>query len=669
MTFAEAQAQLIELQEQQRAGALTAQAFADTVNSLRVLDAQQRWWQPDPAGNGWLCWNGTAWQAAVPPELQSVLPPDIPPLPPDDAPATATEPAGETAPAETGPADSIPATEPRMVDARDFLTIARQVPVGQRPESWWNALSIFGGAISGYLWFVYGSVSGLPTPAFLSGNPFTGFTRLLMPLAMLALPFFMLYRHRQRSINALCTLQNRFMRLGPAGLIAIIALLGAIYYFFPHITEFAMRVPFIARILSFNRSGEGLDFITPVIMLMLPIGFMLLRRPIDRLLALLGPLQRIPASLRLGIGLAIPFLTAFILYHNGYREYPLLRANVLLGTVLSYLVMRTPQTRAKQPPAVLEAVAPLLILALLAIWALAAAPACADDFLRDPFNLNDGLRTDGIAPIIAGVSTAVITILINGVQVAQQVLKAREAVKEGETAERKNFVVIVETKGADGLLSLKISDDLMLPLFFYAHCQEEGHPFPAGDPTLMLAPTLNADWVRATEEPVVSGRCWRVHVPTPLPQTPQPDTVELTVTAGQSLISASVTLKVTVHPKMVVEAKEWQVAEEFAFEYAVFQDDETDELDAPVFDDIKIYWVKPEDPTTPVKPDFTPQTWKITADPDYLDFDTPVQDADGLIWRADVRLKPGIVFNEGWLESNGVIQVQVEMHALPNSGN
>jgi len=404
-------------------------------------------------------------------------------------------------------------------------------------------------------------------------------------------------------------------------------------------------------------------------MLALPSGFILRRRPIDRLLALIGPLQRIPASLRLGIGLAIPFLTAFILYHQGIREYPLLRANVALGTVLSYLVVRTPRTRAQQPPATLAAVAPLLLLALLALWALAASPAGADDFLRDPFNLNDGLRTDGIAPILAGISTAVISILINGVEVAQQVLQARDPVKDGETAERKNFVVMVETKNADGLISLKISEDPMLPLFLFAHCQEEGRAFPAGDPTITLTATLNADWVRATEEPVASGRCWRLHVPTPLPLTPQPDTAVLTVTAGQSLISASVTLTVTVHPKMVVEAKEWQVAEEFAFEYAVFQDDEAEELDAPVFDDIKIYWVKPDAPTTPGKPDFQPQTWKITANPDYLDFDPPVPDADGLIWRADVRLKPGIVFDDDWLSSNGIIQVQVEMHALPNAGN
>jgi len=642
MTFDEAQSCYRALREQRRTGVLDEATFFTAVNALRVQDTAHRWWQPDPQAEGWLCWDGAAWHAATPP-LPSTSPhPSTP-----DAPTTPI-------------AETLDPTLSRLhiptVTADSFWAIARRTPWAKRPESWWNALSIFGGIASGYLWFVYGSVSGFPQLNMRIPTLFLGLPRFIPPLLLLLAPLLLLLA-RQQSSGLLSQIAHRLGKLGLLTKILLLAVPVVGYYLLP-------RFPAIMNHLNM---GEGLDFITPVLMLALPLLFIAFRAPID---FLLGPVQRLrksfPPLLVLGIGCAVPFLTAFILYQFFHlNEYPLLRVNLLVGSFLSYLIVRTPQLRKPLSPAATTLVNLCGLLSLAALWALSAAPACADDFLRDPFNFNDGLRTDGIGPILAGIPAATITLLVNGVEVVRTVLQGVAAPEDGgEDAEHVNYSVIVDTKDAAGITSTDVTDDLQQPLFLFAHCEQEGRPFPAGDSTITMTVTSNADWVSAVAEAGTRSRCWRLQVPTPLPVTPQPETADLIVSAGGGLVSAPITLRVVVHPRMVVEAKNWQVADEFARAYKVYENDPFSEESLLSFDEIKIYFVKANDPTIIVKPDYQPESWIIRAEPDYLDFDTPEPDESGMIWYAAVTPKPELQFDDDWLAANGVIEVHVEMHAI-----
>ncbi len=54
------------LATQLRNGLITAEQYAAAVNALRVTDSSGRWWQPNPQGEGWLVWDGKAWQVGSP---------------------------------------------------------------------------------------------------------------------------------------------------------------------------------------------------------------------------------------------------------------------------------------------------------------------------------------------------------------------------------------------------------------------------------------------------------------------------------------------------------------------------------------------------------------------------------------------------------------------------
>lgn len=98
---------------------------------------------------------------------------------------------------------------------------------------------------------------------------------------------------------------------------------------------------------SIRSSREGLDLITPLIMVALPILITLFRKPIDRVLSLLDPIRRqIPRIILIGAGLAAPFVVATLLYGR-QTEYPYLRISTIWGTLASYVVLRTPQTASR----------------------------------------------------------------------------------------------------------------------------------------------------------------------------------------------------------------------------------------------------------------------------------------------------------------------------------
>jgi len=96
------------------------------------------------------------------------------------------------------------------------------------------------------------------------------------------------------------------------------------------------------------RSGqEGFDLVTPVLMILIPLALIFFRDRLDEMLIPLQPTrQQIPKLARIGLGLAIPFLTAFILYNIfDIRQYPLMWANLVIGTLACYALLRDPSPR------------------------------------------------------------------------------------------------------------------------------------------------------------------------------------------------------------------------------------------------------------------------------------------------------------------------------------
>ena len=67
MNFEQLESRYRELVAQRQAGAINAQKFAELAAALRTQDAEQCWWQIDPAAGHWLKWNGSQWQQGEPP--------------------------------------------------------------------------------------------------------------------------------------------------------------------------------------------------------------------------------------------------------------------------------------------------------------------------------------------------------------------------------------------------------------------------------------------------------------------------------------------------------------------------------------------------------------------------------------------------------------------------
>jgi len=684
MTFAEAEQQLIALRERRRLGELPDAAYIEAVNAVRVLDDRQVWWQPDPYSEGWLCWDGAAWQPATPP-VAADTPASLPAA--AEAPAAAAAAVSAAAPAETevvALAEEDAATpksglrewatgvqqhvQAQASDPQTFLRIARSLPLRLRPESWWNALSIFGGAASGYFWFVYGSVSGLPTPGFLVATPLAKYSRFLVPLVLLFIPILLLL-FRNRFAGPLSRLQQKFGRFSLAKKVALVIGVPVVLYYFPSAyTMIIARVPFLSRFsfLQFN-FGEGVDFITPLMMVGLPIAFIYLRKPIDGFLSRFSFLRKIPAPLRIGLGIAMPFLTAYLLFLIGFTEYPLLRVNVLLGTALSYLMVRTPRlftSSGKASPPVTPAVASvLLLLGLAALVVVLADPAWADCFLTDPFNFNDGLRTNGVAPILAGVATTTVSLLVNGVEIARTVIQDTGPVKEGEDPKHTQFTVRVELQDAKGVRSSRLSPKETEPLFLFAHCENEQGAFPAGDPTINMVVTTGQEWVVVTEERVPNTRCWRLVMPDPQPKTAMPQSVEIVISAGQGggLISVPVHLWLDIQTIMHVKMVNGNTFSATGRTYTVYDAWVNNDKKGWLFGEMVIFWCKPEDTDTPISTRYSPVEWTLAAKPDYFIFDppTPTSDDGNLTWRTHAALKPDIKIPNDWQEADGIIEVRV----------
>ena len=211
---------------------------------------------------------------------------------------------------------------PPPAEGKLDLDAERQKPLGQRSEKWWNLIAVVGGALSGWIWFTYASVRG--APQLFGQASRESWLDFLPALLLLAVPILLMVVRR--------TAFKRFQQIP-----LVLKIIGGLA-----IAAFAY---WVRQAMAGMGQREGLDFDTPLLMLGIPVAFMLLRRPIDWLLRPLQSIRkRIPTLVLLGIGLAIPFLTAYLLYNGaGMRQYPLVRWNVFIGLILSYVVLRTPK--------------------------------------------------------------------------------------------------------------------------------------------------------------------------------------------------------------------------------------------------------------------------------------------------------------------------------------
>jgi len=173
------------------------------------------------------------------------------------------------------------------------------------------------------------------------------------------------------------------------------------------------------------RSGrEGFDFITPLLMIGIPIILVWFRGDIDKLLDPLQPhRKKISKIILIGLGIATPFLTAWILYNIfNISQYPLMQANIVVGTFTAYAITRDPQLGnviSKKGSAAGTA----MIIFTIMLCACVIAPVLADDCERDPLNAQDCLRTDGYAEGMAGLIATILSTLINGPIIAQTLLQ------------------------------------------------------------------------------------------------------------------------------------------------------------------------------------------------------------------------------------------------------
>ena len=240
MTIEEAQRSYQALRQKLQSGQITPQAFSDQVNRLRLQDSSGRWWQIDPQNGQWLGWDGSSW---VPAQTTASAPPQ----------RAAPPQRGRTQPSASAPHRVPRPSQGQVAPSTRKTRQGSNVPLAERPQGWWNRMSILGGAAGGGLWLLWSS-----------------------------------------------------FRAGTEG---------------------------------------GVELISPLLMVLMPVVLTTLRKPIDRLLWPLHKLrERVPRMVLVGAGLAAPLVVSSFLYGElNLSNFPFLRWSVVLGTLASYLIVRTPQ--------------------------------------------------------------------------------------------------------------------------------------------------------------------------------------------------------------------------------------------------------------------------------------------------------------------------------------
>jgi hypothetical protein len=154
-------------------------------------------------------------------------------------------------------------------------------------------------------------------------------------------------------------------------------------------------------------------------MIGIPVVLVLYRAKIDPFLVGLQPHRhRFSKVVLIGMGLAAPYLTAFILFNVlGIKDYPLMHWNLILGTAVSYAIMREPVLApGYQPTRGPNLKVPLL---LFLIGSLLIRIVAADNCLSDPLNAQDCERSSGFAEGMSGTPASALSAGANGQSVMQ----------------------------------------------------------------------------------------------------------------------------------------------------------------------------------------------------------------------------------------------------------
>jgi len=92
--------------------------------------------------------------------------------------------------------------------------------------------------------------------------------------------------------------------------------------------------------------SEEVDFLTPAILIGVPLLLWLLRKPVDKLLLPLQKFQKsFPLAIRLGIALAVPMLLGYgftSIFPSGYSA---MQFTALVSTLFAYFLLHTPAAK------------------------------------------------------------------------------------------------------------------------------------------------------------------------------------------------------------------------------------------------------------------------------------------------------------------------------------
>jgi len=212
--------------------------------------------------------------------------------------------------------------------------------------------------------------------------------------------------------------------------------------------RFSVRMGIVVAVVWFIYSGivpvislvttgtmrEGFDLISPLLIIAMPLLLIWKRKGIDTFLMPIQSWRRkFSRKLLIGMGIAIPFLTAFIIYHVfQVSEYPLMYLNIVVGTLASYALVREPVLADNYVanPQTGRMPDPRVPLVLLAGMALCVRIVSGHDCLTDPLNAQDCMRTTGTAELLSGGVSAGVSGAVNGPTMLQT-LSGGEGVSGG----------------------------------------------------------------------------------------------------------------------------------------------------------------------------------------------------------------------------------------------
>ena len=195
----------------------------------------------------------------------------------------------------------------------------------------------------------------------------------------------------------------------------------------------------IVPVISLATTGtmrEGFDLISPVLMVVMPLLLIWKRKEIDNFLMPLQPgRKKFSRKLLIGMGIAVPFLTAFIIYHVfQVDQYPLMYSNIVIGTLVSYAIVREPvlADTYRGDPHTGRMPDPRVPLVILIGISVCIRIVSAHDCLTDPLNAQDCMRTTGTAELLAGGASAGVSGAVNGPTMLQTLSQGGEG--GGESA-------------------------------------------------------------------------------------------------------------------------------------------------------------------------------------------------------------------------------------------